>query len=82
MGLVGNILDSIHKEVTKSKNKRKMEKVVKMLFQPFLSHLVPYFVTILVILIVMFVLDCVQFYYYLKVIRQTSGAVDVFTVVE
>lgn len=58
----------INKELEKEKNKKNISTVTSYFSKLILERFTPYFYTLLCILIIMFVMNCVQFYYYLKII--------------
>lgn len=74
--LVGNltfeIIDLIHCEYTKDENKKKVENIVNDLLYIILDKIQPYFITIVVILSLMFLMNTAQFYYYIKLFLKNN----------
>lgn len=58
----------INKELEKEKNKKNIASITSYFSKIILERFSPYFYTLLCILLIMFVMNCVQFYYYLKII--------------
>lgn len=64
--LTRELVTVILKECDRERNRRRINNVVNNVTNIALSHLHPYLYTIMGILIVMFVMNLFQFYYYVK----------------
>lgn len=61
-------IDLIYYQTKKKNNKKKIKYVIDTLTSMLLANIHPYLYTILAILIVMFLMNCFQFFYYVKVL--------------
>ena len=93
MSLIGkethNFISIIAKEMHKNKNKKNLSEITKYLVSLILDKINPYFYTLLIMLIIMFIMNFVQFYYYMKILIKTSKqnvqnnvskSIDLFTI--
>jgi hypothetical protein len=58
----------IYKHTQKEKNKKKLENIINNLLDISLRRINPYLYSIMAVLILIFVINCVQFYYYTNTI--------------
>lgn len=58
----------ISSELDKENNKKNITTIISYFSNIIIEKFSPYFYTIVIMLIIMFVMNCVQFYYYLKII--------------
>ena len=64
--LTSETISLIFKECEKEKNKRRLEKIINNIINIAFENIKPYLYTIMAILILLFVMICFQFYYYVK----------------
>lgn len=71
--IVGDITSDtvrlIYKEACKSKNKKKIAHIINVISDMAMSQLHPYFYAIMAILVILFLMNCFQFYFYIRLIR-------------
>lgn len=87
MSIIGkatkDIFYLIKKELEKNKNKESLSSIVNYFLSILLDKINPYFYTILIVLIVMFIMNFVQFYYYIKIFMRINNQniqnLDLFT---
>lgn len=83
MSLIGkathNFISLITKELQKNKNKKNISEITKYLISLILDKINPYFYTLLIMLIIMFIMNFVQFYYYMKILIKTNKQNIAFT---
>jgi hypothetical protein len=72
------IFSNVYKEIKNEKNKKQIYAIVDFFFEMFLQQVRPYFYAIVCILLVMFAMNCVQFYYYLKIVIK-HNKIDILT---
>ena len=74
----------IKKELQKNKNKENISTIINYFTSMLLDKISPYFYTILIVLIIMFIMNFVQFYYYMKIFIVTNNqniqSLDLFTI--
>lgn len=91
MSLIGkathDLISLFTKELNKNKNKKNLSEITKYLVSLILDKINPYFYTLLIMLIIMFIMNFVQFYYYMKILlvktsvpNNLSKSVDLFTI--
>lgn len=61
------LIDYVYAQLKKKKNKIKLKHIIDTLTDFVFNDLKPYLYTILSILILMFIMNLVQFYYYVKI---------------
>jgi len=66
------IINFAYKHTRKNKNKRKIKYIIDVLTNLLFEDIKPYAITILGILILMFVMNCFQFYWYMKAVKITT----------
>lgn len=66
--LTTETISLVYKECEKDKNKRRLTKIMNRVINIALEHINPYLYTIIIILILLFLINCVQFYYYMKIL--------------
>jgi hypothetical protein len=72
------IFSNVYKEIKNERNKKQIYAIVDFFFEMFLQQVRPYFYAIVCILLVMFAMNCVQFYYYLKIVIN-HNKIDILT---
>lgn len=79
--LVGDMtremIDYIYNQSQKKHNKKKIKYVIDIFTNLLLSNIKPYFYVILSILILMFFINCLEFYYYIRLFVQTQHSNDI-----
>jgi hypothetical protein len=74
--LVGDLtretIDFIYSQTTRKKNKQKIQYVINYLTSILFSNIQPYLYTILGVLILMFLMNLFQFYYYIKLFLKNN----------
>lgn len=58
----------IHKQIKKPNTRKRLEEVINTVTSMAFDKFKPYLITTMAILILLFILNCFQFYYYIKVI--------------
>ena len=70
MTIVGDLttetISLIFKECEKEKNKKRLASIINNITDIAFKNIQPYLYTIMAILILLFVINCFQFYYYIK----------------
>jgi hypothetical protein len=61
-----DILNLIYREVCKKHNKKKISLIIGTLSELLIIRIQPFMYTIMAILIILFLMNCFQFYYYIK----------------
>lgn len=73
---LGNItkqsINLIYNEIKKPCNKKKLTSVVEIILKSALSYLTPYLYAIIAILVVLFLMNCFQFFYYTRIVLQLN----------
>lgn len=64
--LTNEIIDFIYSQTRKKSNKKKIKYIIDMLTRLLFGDIKPYLYTILAMLFIMFLINCFQFYYYIK----------------
>lgn len=64
--ITNETLNYIYKQTRRKKNKRHIEYIINTLIDISIRRLKPYLYTIVIMLGIMFLLNCIQFAYYLK----------------
>lgn len=70
--LTHEIIEFIYNQTKKKSNKRKIKYVVDSLTTIVFSDVKPYLYTILAILILMFLMNCFSFYYYIRLFAKSN----------
>lgn len=65
--LTKELIDYLYIQLKKKNNKRKLKTIIDTLTDLMFNDIKPYLYTILSILILMFIMNLVQFYYYVKI---------------
>lgn len=60
------LIDLIYIESKRRKNRRKINKIINLLTSSALQNIQPYLVLIVALLVILFLMNCFQFYYYMK----------------
>jgi len=66
-------INFIYKETQKQKNKKKLEDIITFLFKAALKPILPYLILIVSILILLFLMNCFQFFYYIKYVLNAKN---------
>lgn len=70
MTIVGDLttetISLIFKECEKEKNKKRLASIINNITDIAIKNIQPYLYTIMAILVLLFVINCFQFYYYIK----------------
>ena len=64
--LTHEIIDFIYSQTKKKNNKKKIKYIIDTLTKLLFHDIQPYLYTILAMLFIMFIINCFQFYYYVK----------------
>ena len=64
--LTREIIDFIYSQTKKKNNKKKIKYIIDTLTKLLFHDIQPYLYTILAMLFIMFIINCFQFYYYIK----------------
>ena len=77
--LIGDItnecIDFIYHETQKTKNKKKLKNIMNIILDVLFSDIKPYLYTILGILVLIFLINFVQFYYYIKMFTNSGNTI-------
>jgi hypothetical protein len=66
--LTTETVNFIYKEFEKPNNKKQITKIINHITNIAFEYMKPYLYTIMAILIMLFIMNCFQFYYYIKLI--------------
>jgi hypothetical protein len=79
--LFGNVtselIDYIYLQAQKKKNKRKLKYIYNTIIGILFSDLKPYLYTILAILVLMFIMNCFSFYYYIRLFIESNPNINI-----
>lgn len=79
--LVGDVttelINYLHIQLKKKKNKRKVKTIINILTDFVFNDIKPYLYTILAILIIMFIINLFQFYYYIKLFIDSKSSLQI-----
>jgi hypothetical protein len=64
--LTTETISLIFRECEKDKNKRRLSNIINNIINIAFENIKPYLYTIMAILILLFIMNCFQFYYYIK----------------
>lgn len=70
--LTSETISLVFKECEKEKNKRRLEKIMNNIINIAFENIKPYLYTIMAILVLLFIMMCFQFYYYVKLFITNS----------
>lgn len=65
-GLASETIDLLYKEAHRKKNKKKLKYIVNTLVNLLMESIQPYLYAIMIMLIVLFLMNCFQFFYYIR----------------
>jgi len=71
--VTNDTINYIYKESLKQKNKKKLEHLIQFISKNALKPIQPYLILIISILIILFLMNCFQFFYYIKHILNNSN---------
>jgi hypothetical protein len=80
--LTKETINIVFKECEKEKNKNRIENFINKITKIAFTNIQPYLYTIMAILVLMFTMNCFQFYYYIKLFilnNKLSNLDDVLT---
>jgi hypothetical protein len=60
------LINLIYMESKKRKNRKKINKIISYITNSALQNIQPYLILIVALLVVLFLMNCFQFYYYIK----------------
>jgi len=66
--LTSDVIKYIHKESTKVSNRKRIHDILNMVITIALEKIQPYLYAIMALLVIMFLINCFQFYYYIAYI--------------
>jgi len=75
--LTTETISIIFKECEKDKNKRRLSNIFNNIINIAFENIKPYLYTIMAILILLFVMNCFQFYYYIKLFLTSKNLENV-----
>ena len=79
--IVGDItrelIDFIYTQIKRKKNKQKLEYIISNITNIIFENIQPYLYTILGVLIIMFLMNLFQFYYYIKLFLLNNHVYDI-----
>jgi len=64
--LTNEIIDFVYSQTRKKNNKKKIKYIIDTLTKLLFGDIQPYLYTILAMLFIMFIINCFQFYYYIR----------------
>lgn len=64
--LTNEIIEFVYSQTRKKNNKHKIKYIIDMITKLLFGDIKPYLYTILAMLFIMFLVNCFQFYYYIK----------------
>lgn len=64
--LTTEIIDFVYSQTRKKNNKKKIKYIIDTLTKLLFGDIKPYLYTILAMLFIMFIINCFQFYYYIR----------------
>ncbi len=70
--LTDEVINYIYVRVRKNKNRKKIKYIIDVLSELIFSDIKPYLYTILAILVLMFLMNCFNFYYYIKLFMKSN----------
>jgi len=70
--ITNEIIEYIYTQTKKNTNKKKIKHIIDLLGDMMFNDLKPYLYTILAILILMFLMNCFNFYYYIKLFMKSN----------
>jgi hypothetical protein len=70
--ITNELLEYMYKQIKKKNNKKRLKYIINSISDFALNDLKPYLYTILTILILMFLMNCLNFYYYTKLFMKTN----------
>jgi hypothetical protein len=75
--LTREIIDFVYSEIKRKKNKQKLQFVINNITSIVFENIQPYLYTILAVLIIMFLMNLFQFYYYIKLFLINNQQVNI-----
>lgn len=79
--IVGDItrecIDFIYTQIKRKKNKQKIKYIIENITNIVFENIQPYLYTILSVLIIMFLMNLFQFYYYIKLFLINNHSIDI-----
>ena len=65
--LIEDTINIVHAQYRKETNKNKIDEILDHAFKTLLDKISPYFILIVTLLSVLTIMNCVQFYYYIRI---------------
>lgn len=78
--VTNDITDYIYRQCRKKNNKKKLKYILDTFTTIAFSDVKPYLYTILAILILMFLMNCFNFYYYIKLFIKSNPHINMNTI--
>lgn len=75
-GLASETIDVLYKEAHRKKNKKKLRYIINTLINMLMESIKPYLYTIMIMLIILFLMNCFQFFYYIR-LQMTNKQITV-----
>ena len=79
--IIGDItrecIDFIYMQIKRKKNKQRIKFIIENLTSIVFENIQPYLYTILAVLIIMFLMNLFQFYYYIKLFLINNHSIDI-----
>lgn len=75
--LTKDLFDFILHECDKNKNKKKITSIINNITNAALNNIKPYLYTIMSILVLLFLMNCFQFYYYIKLFILNNKSLNI-----
>ena len=73
--LTNEIIDFVYLQTRKKNNKKKIKYIIDTLTKLLFSDIQPYLYTILAMLFIMFIINCFQFYYYIRLFVDNKSTI-------
>lgn len=71
--LTSDLINIVYKESKKKNNIKKLHHIIDLVIDYSYSKIQPFLYTIIGVLIIMFIMNCLQFYYYIKMYLQNNN---------
>lgn len=68
-----DVLDLVYREICKKHNKRKLSIIIDTVSELLIVKIQPFMYAIMAILIILFLMNCFQFYYYIRLTFLSSN---------
>lgn len=71
-GATSDIIDMIYKETKKTHNQKRINKMIDIFTNLAIRRIQPYMYAIMAILIILFLMNCFQFFFYIKLVNNND----------